>query len=121
MQFAYIFAFRDGRLLLVKNRKRGWEAPGGKIEEGETPEEAAHREFMEETGRALKILCYEFFEGGHVFYGIAGEKEGEIEDEAIESAAFFGDLPEQLAFSREEYAVLMRRGLDCLNGLRGND
>ena len=121
MEYVYVFAFRNDRVLLVKNRKRGWEAPGGKIEDGETPETAAYREFTEETGRSLKILCYEFFEGGHVFYGIAGEKEREIEDEAIESAAFFEDLPEQLAFSREEYAVLIQKGLDCLNGLRGND
>ncbi len=121
MECVYVFAFRNGQLLLVKNRKRGWEAPGGKIEPGETPEEAAMREFKEETGRGLKILCYEFFNGGHVFYGIAGEVEGKVLDEAIEAAEFFEKLPCQLAFSEEEYEELISRGRECLSGVRGND
>jgi len=121
MEYAYVFAFRNGQLLLVKNRKRGWEAPGGKIEEGETPKEAALREFKEETGRGLKILCYEFFNGGHVFYGIAGEEEDKIRDGAIESALFFEELPDNLAFSLEEYRELIERGRKCLKGVRGND
>lgn len=114
MEYVYVFAFRSGQLLLVKNRKRGWEAPGGKIEQGETPKEAALREFKEETGRSLKILCYEFFNGGHVFYGIAGEVEGKVLDEAIEVAEFFEKLPCQLAFSEEEYRELIRRGHRCM-------
>ena len=115
MEYAYVFAFRNGQLLLVKNRKRGWEAPGGKIEDGETPEEAALREFKEETRRGLKILCYEFFNGGHVFYGVAEEeKEDKIRDGAIEDAEFFDDLPDNLAFSTEEYRELIERGRKCL-------
>jgi len=121
MEYVYVFAFEGGRLLLVKNRTRGWEAPGGKIEDGETPEEAAIREFREETGRELKILCYELFEGGHVFYGTVGEKTEKIEDPAIEKAELFDELPSGLAFSEEEYRELMRRGRDCLRGVRGND
>jgi 8-oxo-dGTP diphosphatase len=33
-----------------------WAMPGGKIEEGETPEEAARREVWEETGLTVTIL-----------------------------------------------------------------
>ncbi|RSD27847.1 RNA deprotection pyrophosphohydrolase [Mesobacillus subterraneus] len=46
----------QGDWLLTRHSERGLEFPGGKVEEGETLEEAAHREVMEETGAVLKVL-----------------------------------------------------------------
>lgn len=47
-------------LLLHKARERFgggfWNAPGGKIERGETPKQAAKREILEETGLSVKRL-----------------------------------------------------------------
>lgn len=44
--------------LLTAHRSRGLEFPGGKVEKGETADEAAHREVMEETGASIKSLQY---------------------------------------------------------------
>ena len=40
----------DGSVVLARNRRRGWEYPGGHIEPGESSCFAAHRETVEETG-----------------------------------------------------------------------
>jgi 8-oxo-dGTP diphosphatase len=43
------------QVLLVKHRWRNWVPPGGKIEPGETPREAAVRELLEETGLRVEL------------------------------------------------------------------
>ncbi|MBQ9490546.1 MAG: NUDIX domain-containing protein [Lachnospiraceae bacterium] len=42
--------YQEGLVLLVKNPKRGWELPGGTMEQGETIAEALKREIFEESG-----------------------------------------------------------------------
>jgi|SRR5581483_1150630 8-oxo-dGTP pyrophosphatase MutT (NUDIX family) len=51
----------DGHLLLVHQfrfttRTRDWEIPAGRMDEGETPEQAARRELREETGHTARVL-----------------------------------------------------------------
>jgi len=46
----------DGILLAIRSDLRGWELPGGTLEEGERPEEALRREVYEETGLDVEVL-----------------------------------------------------------------
>lgn len=48
----------EGKWLMTRHPGRGIEFPGGKAEEGETIEEAAIRETMEETGVSISGLTY---------------------------------------------------------------
>lgn len=54
----WVIAQFEEKWLLTKHKGRGLEFPGGKVEEGETAEEAAVREVMEETGALVKELKY---------------------------------------------------------------
>lgn len=50
---------KEGKILMIKRRKQEenlvWAFPGGKVEEGETKEQACIREVFEETGINVKI------------------------------------------------------------------
>lgn len=54
---ADVVLVRDGSVLLVRQRKESahglWSYPGGRIEPGETPEQAVVREVLEELGAEL--------------------------------------------------------------------
>jgi len=55
---ATVICRNDDRVLYVRKHKSKWALPGGKIEPGETPAQAALRELEEETGLVAENLIY---------------------------------------------------------------
>ncbi|MEH7305627.1 NUDIX hydrolase [Neobacillus drentensis] len=45
-------------ILLIKGPRRGWEMPGGQVEEGESLKEAAIRETKEESGIDIDVIKF---------------------------------------------------------------
>ena len=50
------FIINDNKLLLVHNPLKGWETPGGIIQEGESVLEALKREIFEEVSIDIEVL-----------------------------------------------------------------
>jgi 8-oxo-dGTP diphosphatase len=120
MPFVYAVAFSGEEFVMVRNRLRGWEMPGGEVEAGESPEEAVNREFVEETGMRFKSIASVPIPSGTVFFGIAEKCDESFScgcsdcgigtSDEIEEVAFFTRLPENLSFPREEYETMLQEG-----------
>ncbi|WP_445486896.1 NUDIX hydrolase [Niallia sp. 03133] len=50
--------FMTSGAVVINNAKRGWELPGGQVEQGETIKEAVLREVKEETGIDIELLKF---------------------------------------------------------------
>lgn len=55
---AAIVLNEKGEILLIKGPRRGWEMPGGQVEEGESLKQAAIRETKEESGIEIEVLKF---------------------------------------------------------------
>lgn len=83
----------DEYLLLLKSKgKFGegfWNAPGGKVEPGETPQQAAKREVLEETGLSIVDARY----AGYLeFYFGPGKKEPDWIAQVFKTSSFSGEM-----------------------------
>ena len=55
---ATIIVNNKNEMLLIKGPRRGWEMPGGQVEEGESIKNAAIRETKEESGVDIEIIKF---------------------------------------------------------------
>lgn len=115
----------ENRWFLTNHKLRGLEFPGGKVEEGETLEEAARRETFEETGGILGDLQYiaEYKVNDTNGAFVKAVFWGEV-DRVVPTKTYFetngpvaveGDIL-QLRFA-EEYSFIMKDQVieECLN------
>ena len=49
--------YKDGRVLLIRTARRGWEYPGGVVEQGEAILNGLKREILEESGIIAEPEC----------------------------------------------------------------
>jgi len=118
-----VAVFHDDRLLLVRrtmNPGRGrWSLPGGYLDLGEQPREAAAREALEEAGvvvtvgAVIDVFANPIEEGGAVFvlFEATWVSGSPVPGDDADAAAFFGrDEVPPLAFASTETVV--RRWLE---------
>jgi 8-oxo-dGTP pyrophosphatase MutT (NUDIX family) len=130
---AIVYATRGRRLLLFRQPDYpdvGWQPPGGTVDAGEALDDAARREFQEETGlkpdgrwSPLGACTYRFVANGfdHVherhFYHLALEDDAPERFETIEATPEEGGPPIRFAFSwfdLDDPAVSLHNHLDAL-------
>jgi len=111
LKYVVITALYKGKWICVRHRERiTWELPGGHIEPGEVPIEAARRELYEETGATdfhIEEVCdYSVTahndSGSNVSFGRLYfsriQTMGELPESEIEDVKVFEGLPDHMTY-----------------------
>ncbi|MEK7588978.1 MAG: NUDIX domain-containing protein [Patescibacteria group bacterium] len=97
----FLIAIKDGKILAIQN-ERGWDIPGGHVEEGESVLEGLVREVQEEGGAT--------FQNEKLLALIESDDEGKYKDKVM--LVYMADnfelgefVPSEDAFGREEVEI----------------
>lgn len=113
----------DDKIWLRKNERNDWELPGGRLDEGEQPEETVTREIQEELGMKLVSLRLvdvyiwkkNFGTSSHVaivtFSGILAHKNGIFEEDGEAGKAEFKSFAIQDALSLDNLPEVYKRAI----------
>ena len=93
--------YKDKYVFSYNEKRKGWEIPGGHIEEGETWEEAAKREMYEETGatkiKVTPVAVYKISQFGLLCYCEIEELK-ELPNYEMSKIMFSDDLPDNMTY-----------------------
>ena len=109
----------SGQVLLLESPKRGWEFPGGQVEEGESLIQALQRETLEETGITVRVgalvsVCSNVKPPCKVIFGFLCEyMSGDCRTSSESLQVEWVD--ETLILKRITHPAIYDRGCDMLN------
>ncbi len=105
---------KSGRWLMVYHQERRWELPGGRIEKGESIEEAALRELEEEaniSGEVVESIMLDSLELGIVVLVEIDDNDVRNEwtsnDPKIQHVSFHQEIPEDLYWGAKELSIIL--------------
>ena len=102
---------QGGSVLFVQHPIRGWEIPGGHLEEGESPEEAMIRELREETGLVGEIQRWNktYYPKGWVAHMIVDStptNAWSVEDSNVVEVRWWEEVPPLIEWTEQEFVDL---------------
>ncbi|MCM1065654.1 MAG: NUDIX domain-containing protein [Eubacterium sp.] len=127
--FVAIFAEYQGKWVYCwHTRRESFEHPGGHVEPGETPMQAARRELYEETGitdhRLTPLWDYEFIwpdgrgkNNGRVFHAEVHAL-GKLPESEMGRIEFFDSVPENYTYDPEEEKQDLERVQKVIQALK---